>query len=202
MQLTRYDNAKKWISEYKSVDELKDYIDKAVAVELYAKQANDMDLEWDAARARVRAERKCGELLAGLEKGSGSGRGNIKDLPTGENVLPDSEYKKAKDGANLSDKKAASYQKLAAVPEAEFERAVDSPAAKPSTNHILKPKEEKQPRINADSLYIWGVLREFRSRGLFSQDLDFLVDEWTEAMKEDAASIIPKLKTWIDNYEK
>lgn len=72
MQLIRYEAARQAIAEYKTVDEVKDFRDKALAIEAYAKQANDYELERDAAIARVRAERRCGELLAEMEKATGA----------------------------------------------------------------------------------------------------------------------------------
>jgi len=188
--LAIYNQAKKALAQYKTVDEVKDFRDKALAIEAYAKQANDMELEWDAARARVRAERKCGELLAQLEKGTKTSKPN--------EVI--SEYRDACDRASINKDQAANFQKLAAVPEAEFEKAVDNPAAKPSTSHIIKPKETPPQRMDANALYLWGVLREFRSRNLFASGLDGIVAEWTEAMTKDAISIIPQLKKWVDDY--
>jgi len=58
MELVRYDAAKQAIAEYMTVDEVKDFRNKAIAIEAYAKQANDYGLEHDAAIARVRAERR------------------------------------------------------------------------------------------------------------------------------------------------
>ncbi len=71
--LTLYSNAKNAIAEYKTVDEVKNFRDKAVALEAYAKQANDYELEHDAAIARVRSERKCGELLRDMDMNDGGG---------------------------------------------------------------------------------------------------------------------------------
>ena len=86
-ELRIYSEAKRVLAQYKTVDEVKDFRDKALAIEAYAKQANDMELEWDAARARVRAERKCGELLAQVEKAKGSDKGGRKDID-GNRELP------------------------------------------------------------------------------------------------------------------
>lgn len=71
-QLAIYANAKSAIAEYKTVDQVKDFRDKALAIEAYAKQAQDFELERDAAVARVRAERRCGELLAEMDKSKGA----------------------------------------------------------------------------------------------------------------------------------
>jgi len=204
MELMRYDAAKKAIAEYKTVDEVKDFRDKALAIEAYAKQANDMELEWDAARARVRAERKCGELLAQLERSKRGGDRKSKEYQTPENAEIDSdksEYSSTLDRAGISTQQSSNYQKLAAVPEEEFEQAVDNPAAKPSTNHIIKNKEPEPPRMDKNALFVWGTLRDFRSKGIFDIDLSFIVDEWTDAMKEDAESIIHQLKKWVNQYD-
>jgi len=193
-QVTLYQQAKTILAEYKTVDEVKDFRDKALAIEAYAKQANDMELEWDAARARVRAERKCGELLAQTEKAKGNQHVNSarSNNTTEQKTLSE---------MGITKDQSSNWQKLAAVPEKEFEEAVNSPAAKPSTSHIIKPKESEPKRMDKDALYIWGVFREFRARGLFDADLKFLVEEWTDAMNEDAIGIIPKLKTWVNDYE-
>lgn len=200
MELVRYDQAKKAIAEYKSVDEVKDFRDKAMAIEAYAKQANDMALEWDAARARVRAERKCGELLAQTEKAKGAA-GTSSNQYQKEVQSPDVTAPKTLEEMGLTKKQSSDFQKLANVPEEEFEKAVDNPAAKPSTNHIIKPKEPEPPRMDKDALFVWGTLRDFRQKGIFDIDLSFIVDEWTDAMKEDAESIINQLKKWVNNYD-
>lgn len=197
--LAIYERAKQAIAEYKTVDEVKDFRDKALAVEAYAKQANDMELEWDAARARVRAERKCGELLAQLEKARGGDRKS-----TSAPVEIDSEYKQACDRASISKDQASNYQKLAAVPEEEFEQAVELPGTKPNTTHILnKLKPQPEPkRMDQDALWFWGTLRDMRQRGIFDRSIEELVGEWTPAMAEDTASIIATVKTWVDDYAK
>ena len=193
--LTLYENAKYAIAEYKTVDEVKDFRDKAVAIEAYAKQANDMELEWDAARARVRAERKCGELLAKLKKTPGV----RNDLTSSGGVEEVSEYAQARDRAGLNNDQAAAFQKLAAVPEEEFEQAVDNPAAKPSTSHIIKPKEPEPPRMDKDALWLWGTLRDMRRRNIFDRPFSELVGEWTDGMKADADPIIPTAREWIND---
>ena len=101
----------------------------------------------------------------------------------------------------LTYKQSSDFQKLANVPEEEFEKAVDNPAAKPSTNHIIKPKESQPPRMDKDALWLWGLLRDMRSKGTFDRSIADLESEWTDGVKKDAAGLIGKLKKWVNDYE-
>lgn len=120
--LVRYDAACRALAEAKSVDEVKDMRDKSEAVRCYAKQAKNKQLEVDAAEIRLRAERRLGEILRetpknpGIAGAAGPGRGNKNPVPEGDRVL-------APTLSDLGiDKKLSSRaQKLAAVPEPEFE---------------------------------------------------------------------------------
>ena len=200
-QLSVYHNAKNAIAEYKTVDEVKNFRDKALAVEAYAKQANDFELEHDAAIARVRAERKCGELLRDMEKAKGvQGQLQGRDSSGGRVTRPPEDQPKTLSEMGVTKDQSSKWQKLAEVPEAEFEKAINTQGAKPSTNHILKSRQEdsEQKRMNGNSLWLWGTLRDMRKNNLFAVPLSSLTDEWTDAMKEDAESILNQLQKWVN----
>jgi len=192
MELTIYNAAKRAVSEYKTVDEVKDFRDKAVAIEAYARQAQDFQLEREAAIARVRAERRCGELLAEMEKAKG-GQPYQSNGTTSSNTVP------AKTLADLGITKdqSSKWQQLAAVPADEFEAAIDQPGAKPSTTHIIKRDSGQQKRIDSVALWFWGRLMDMERNNLFQRTKDELLDEMTEAMRQEAERIIPQLKRWI-----
>src|SRR6266446_1690845 len=63
-ELTRYDAACVALAAAKSIDEVKNVRDIAMAMKLYARQAKNKDLEADAFEVRKRAEHRLGEMLA------------------------------------------------------------------------------------------------------------------------------------------
>lgn len=192
-ELAIYDKAKYWIAQYESVDEVKDFRDKAKACQAYANQAKNYDLELQAARARVRAERRCGELLKEMDKAKGVLKQGDK-LPQSNGTTT---------GPTLSDMgltkdQSSKWQQLANVPEDEFERELNSGGTVPSLNGILKSQKSiNEERIDEDALYFWGRLTAIEKRLLKNRSMEELVDEMTPAMREDAERIIPALRRWI-----
>src|SRR3954468_14003574 len=74
----RYDAMCRAIDAAYQVDEVKDIRDKAMAIEVYLRQAKNTEAERRACEIRLRAERKADELLRQMEKAKGApgpGRG-------------------------------------------------------------------------------------------------------------------------------
>ena len=166
-----------------------------MTLEAYAKQANNMEAERQCALIRVRAERKCGQMLRDTEKAP-AGRPK-------ESVEPDDQLTTPKTLSDMGITKdqSSTWQKLANVPEDEFEAAITMPGTKPSARHIIATPEQEPKRMDKNALYIWGELSRMDKMGLFDVSLNSLVYEWTDGMKSnEALSLIPKLKEWVNNY--
>jgi hypothetical protein len=191
-----YENAKYWVAQYESVDDLKDYLDKASVIEQYAKRANDYELEINAGKARVRAERRCGELLKEMELAKASPGNQYTgklDQSNGSNSPTLKEM-------GLTGDQSSKYQQLANVPEKEFEEALNAEGSIPSAHGLLKSRNETK-RIDKDCLYLWGRLVDIEKR-LFGRNINALLDEMTPAMEKDSTRILPLLREWTGHiYE-
>jgi hypothetical protein len=114
--LVKYDAARRALAEAHRVDEAKDIRDKAVAVQAYAKQANDHTLIVQATDIKLRAERRVGELLHEMaERGERAGQGQGNGKGRTPQPLP------TLDVLGVSKTQSSRWQDLAAMPAQEFE---------------------------------------------------------------------------------
>lgn len=120
--LIKYEAACRAIAECKAIDEVKSWHDKAAAMQAYGRMAKDKTLETNAAEIRIRAERRLGEMIAQQKEDGGLSQGG-RPSETGRDDRPVSEKPTLAD-AGISKDLSSRAQKLAAVPEAEFEAEV------------------------------------------------------------------------------
>lgn len=85
----------------------------------YARQAKNRELEVDAAEIRMRAERRLGELIRAQKEGPGLNVGKRGDR--GPRSAPRSDTRPTLADAGIDKKLSSRAQKLAAVPEKQFE---------------------------------------------------------------------------------
>lgn len=141
--LIRYDTARRALAEARAVDEVKDIRDKAEAMAAYARQARDQDLIAWATEIKIRAERKCGEMLK-----EGAKNGDRATKESNLRVGPNS--RDGISGPTLSDigispNQSSRWQKLADMPEEHFETAVATAkehAGQVTTAHMLRVADE------------------------------------------------------------
>lgn len=120
MNLAKYDTARAALADCRSVDEVKEWADRAAATQAYARMAKDKTLEVDAAEIRIRAERRLGEMLA-TQKSSGNMAKGHK-FAGGTSTEPPA-VTLAEIG--IDKKLSARAQRIAAVPEKQFEAEID-----------------------------------------------------------------------------
>jgi hypothetical protein len=122
--LIRYDAACRALAECKAIDEVKTWVDMSAAMQAYGRMANDKSMEVDAAEIRIRAERRLGEMI--VETKAAGGLNPSATLKRGPVVVTDDHGKKAPKlaDAGISKDQSSRAQKLAAIPDAEFEAEV------------------------------------------------------------------------------
>lgn len=120
-QLVKYDAACQAIAEAKTTDEARDIRDKAEAMRAYGRQAKNRALEVDAAEIRMRAERRLGEIIRDQKETVGFHEGG-RPSKTGADREPVSKPTLA--DAGIDKKLSSRAQKMAAVPEEQFEGMV------------------------------------------------------------------------------
>lgn len=149
--LVRYEAARTALAEAHRVDEVKDIRDKAEAMAAYARQAKDSELIQYATEIKVRAERRCGELLRVTEKHQGGRpRENQSHDTTG---FAGVEILTARPAPTLSDMgltkdESSRYQQLAAMPAEHFETAVataKATAGEVTTAFMLREASKHRP---------------------------------------------------------
>jgi hypothetical protein len=124
-------------------DEVKQIRDKARAIEIYARQVRNIEAERRACEIRLRAERRCRQLLQQMEKAKGS-PGNQHTGPVarcdGSKTLSD---------LGISKSQSSRWQKMADILDADFKHSF-ADAARPATtgllaSHAAAPDRTGQP---------------------------------------------------------
>jgi hypothetical protein len=126
------------------VGEVKDFRDKAIALETYARQALNVEAERRATTIRIRVERRTGELLAQMKKAKGGAeKGTKRDGPGGK--VMQSNGPTALRDLGISKQQSSDWQRLAAVPQKNFEAALADKSKMPSTAAIIRENTPRRP---------------------------------------------------------
>ena len=214
MDLTKYENAKAALAELVAVEDVREFHNKAVAVEAYARQAKDYQLERDAAIARVRAERRCGELLREMEKSKGgippkvvpiSEQAQAHDVFTLSNGKPKANRSKVRPKTliemGISRVQSSKWQRLAKVPEEIFDSVISDPVIRVTGAQILKAaKPESDPSQMTDLTAQWllGRLISMGRKNIFAKPVQEYINAVPTGLKPEAEQIIQKLKKWVN----
>jgi hypothetical protein len=157
------------IAECHRVDEAKEIRQRAVALAAYAKQANNLELERKVCEIRLRAERRCGELIKELKatgelREGGNGRNQHSEQLSNGATVPE---RTTLESLGITRTQSSDWQQLAELPLEDFEIALVVCNPRPRTAAtILKmyaPKITDPPFRPEDH---WRGMPEF-----FQQDL-------------------------------
>jgi hypothetical protein len=198
--LVRYDAMCHAIAAAYKIDEVKDIRDKALALQRYAQQAKNVEAERQACEIRLRAERRAGRLLAAKEKAK---RGPAKASGQGSQRVT-SDHETLAD-LGVSKKQSSDWQKLATVPEEQFEKAVKSD--RPTTTGIIAAhvpaREKPKDKVDPKALWLWGNLLDFERQGLLAADPnELLAATMLEHMKVTTLELAPLIAAWLGRIGK
>jgi hypothetical protein len=197
--LVRYDAMCRAISEAHKVDEVKNIRDKALAIQIYARQAQNHEAERQACEIRLRAERKCGKLLKTRAMAKGT-RGQL--IGPGVTRVPIEEADKLAD-LGISYDQSSRFQKLAEVPDETFEQAVREPNA--STTGIIARHEvamhgdEAPPADTMEPLAcsLWEHLTAFEYEGLLNKNPNDIIATMIGPMQAEMLDLATRVVAWL-----
>src|SRR5215813_1482661 len=107
-ELVLYDRRSEANAKCERIDEVKEIGSRAHAIEVYAAQALNHEAENKAARIRLRAQRRCGELLKEMKKNG------TRQKQGGDGAKPHDTTLQLRD-LGISKQQSSDWQKLAEV---------------------------------------------------------------------------------------
>lgn len=204
-EVALYDRMCLAIAECSRVDEAKDIRDKAMALEMYNRQARNLDAEREAANIRLRAERRAGELLKELARATprevaqagGAAKAATSKGETKQQTAP-SAYAATLADLGMSRQTANRYQAVAEIPEAVFEEALAAPD-KTSTSALIRQSEARdtvlkagpKPSVTDNGLSVWGFLCDLEKEGHLTTPASEILAGMTPQMRADVERIRP-----------
>lgn len=170
-----YEHAQEALAKCESIDECKDWKDKAAALASYAKQADDESLFKTAMRIKGRAVRRMGELLREIEprKGAGGGRPRSDGKPTAGSDRKFSAPTRtdAARAAGLSERQQAEAIRIASIPHRQFEKAIEAQEpptltalAKQGTTPRTSHLKGRDPKEFNEAIHVRGAMRRFAEK--------------------------------------
>lgn len=171
--LVLYEKACHALAEAKSTDEVKDIRDKSEAMRAYAHQSKNRQLEIDAAEIRIRAERRLGELIVQQKETVGLNKGARGSVVTGSIREPVKDDRPTLAQVGIDKKLSSHAQKVAAIPENEFEGIV---------GEWRESLEEANQRVTTNILKAADRAHNHRAQGTGENEW-YTPDEYLDAAR-------------------
>ena len=188
-----YEDAKAALARCVSVDECKDWSDKAQALASYARQAGDRELFNHARRVQARASRRCGELLKQFDGRPRNARKQNEGDPT---LISASRGDVARE-AGLSKDQQVTAVRVASLPQEDFEDAVESDNP-PSVTRLAHQGRKPRPKPAgfAEATHLIGSVGRF-AEFCAGHDPGFVAGGITPSEVEDVLSKVETIEQWL-----
>jgi hypothetical protein len=175
------------LQECARIDECWDWQSKAEALASYARQAKDQQLLTMAARIRLRAIRRCGELLNAIKAATPGRKLKSVSVPApNSSSEPEARSEgrfRAAAAAGLSRGQAVTALRAAHIPTSEFERAVESDRP-PSLTILTRPERARtETHLISAVVYTDDEKATIEERGIERQ-VALLMSVWKQTEHE------------------
>ena len=199
-EIKNYDSTCQWLTEVTSLSEALQFKNQSVAMKHYSRAIKEHELVDLARKYVIRAERQLGIILASMPKAKGGAKDH-KSKSSPESMTYQTEKTLADIG--ISNNQSSRFQKLAKIPDDEFEEALDQPDATTTSiisaheGMTLMTDEDKELFSSAKSLErtltnnIKNIISTYSHKELFKVLS-------TEA-KTEIKAIINDLNNWVNS---
>lgn len=180
-----YAEAIRAIQACTTMDEAKYYSDKSDALAAYAKMYGDETLSKEAARAKLYAYAKMGQLAGELRPKETYRKGIIGSKPGPRSLLME---------AGLTDGQAASARRLAQLPEATLAALIEK-APSPNGAYVLSSTQ------GSTDAWLKFRIPAVTFRGHCRYTATESAKEFSKDEAEKARAIILEITDWLDAFE-
>lgn len=202
--IQKIEQSKLAIREVKTLDEIKQIVDQTEALKAYVRSAQmSAEIQADIAELSMRATRRMGEVSATLENKSGMRTDLVTsgyEVKNGSTGLNSGKTKaEVLSEVGVSKMKASRAEKLAEIPEEEFEASIA--AAKAAGERITKSifKTEEEERRIEESQKAQDRIAEFRKTGIKPKGWRKGIDD---KLLEEIESAEERVEGYQDHNEK
>ncbi|HJK95819.1 MAG TPA: hypothetical protein RMF84_01295 [Polyangiaceae bacterium LLY-WYZ-14_1] len=200
-----YTTAKRLLAEAADLDLVKEWGDRMAALETYARQAEDDELEKMARRIRGRAARRAGQLLREWAADTSQ---NARKEKRGDGADPSfpRTQREAAEQAGMSERQEKASVAISKIPDPEFEEAIEAEDPPTLTKLVA---ESRSTRRNPDlaarqaraskRAAVMGILRSTAERMSQHEPVASagILEEW---QIEDAIEKAQAIRAWVDDF--